>query len=103
MAGRTVINEAGMRALMRSPEMRRILLDAARAPVRRMQALAPKRTGAGAASIHGEAELDRGEWTVRMSWDRTHRYMRHQEFGTKRGVEAKHFLERGLGVNLTKR
>lgn len=44
----------------------------------RAQELAPKRTGAGAASIH--AEVVDGE--VRVSWDPEHFYMLFQEVGT---------------------
>jgi HK97 gp10 family phage protein len=42
--------------------------------------LAPKRTGAGAASIHAEPQPD-GSW--RVSWGRGRDYMRFSEFGTK--------------------
>lgn len=102
MPERTVVNPAGMREFLRSPGMRALLLDAAKATVRRAQVGAPKRTGAGAASIRGEAVLDRGEWTVRISWDRAHGYMRFPNFGT-RYIRAQHFLERAAGaVNLRK-
>lgn len=52
----------------------------AKALVRLAQLLAPKLTGAGAASIH-EEEQDDGTW--RVSWDREHAYMKFQELGTE--------------------
>jgi HK97 gp10 family phage protein len=42
--------------------------------------MAPKDTGAGAASIHAE-QAERGTWHV--SWDAAHDYMRYPEFGTE--------------------
>ena len=42
--------------------------------------LAPKDTGAGAASIHEEEQSD-GSW--RVSWDTEHGYMLFQELGTE--------------------
>lgn len=42
--------------------------------------------GHGADSIHAETELRDGEWTVRVSWDQLHAYMR---FPNRR----EHFLE----------
>lgn len=42
--------------------------------------LAPKLTGAGAASIHAE-ELPDGNWAF--SWDQEHDYMQYQELGTE--------------------
>jgi HK97 gp10 family phage protein len=43
--------------------------------------LAPKDTGAGAASIHAEGPERDGSW--RISWDLEHDYMRFQELGTE--------------------
>ena len=53
---------------------------------------APKLTGAGAASIHEEAEFDGHEWKMKVSWDAAHDYMRYQDQGTQY-VEPVHFLE----------
>jgi HK97 gp10 family phage protein len=50
--------------------------------------LAPKRTGAGASSIHAEPQSD-GSW--RVSWGRGRDYMRFSELGTKH-QGAKPFL-----------
>lgn len=46
--------------------------------------LAPRRSGAGAASIHAETSLDSGGWVVDVSWDPQHFYMGFQEEGTER-------------------
>lgn len=44
--------------------------------------LAPKDTGAGAASIHHTVERDKYGWSSRVSWDLAHDYMFHVETGT---------------------
>lgn len=91
---RTEVNQVEIRAIGRSGGARRTVLDAARPIVARARALAPKRTGAGAASIHAEPVLQRGQWEAHISWDRRHGYMRFPDAGTSRGVEARHFLRR---------
>jgi HK97 gp10 family phage protein len=53
--------------------------------------LAPKDTGAGAASIHHTVERDRYGWSSRVSWDREHDYMFHVETGTS-DTPARPFL-----------
>jgi HK97 gp10 family phage protein len=50
--------------------------------------LAPKDTGALAASIHAEEQAD-GTW--RVSWDTAHAYGKYQELGTERN-SAQPFL-----------
>ena len=50
--------------------------------------LAPKLSGEGAASIHGEQQSD-GTW--RVSWDELHYYMFFQEVGTEK-MEPNPFL-----------
>jgi HK97 gp10 family phage protein len=49
---------------------------------RRAQALAPRRTGAGARSIHAEVITEGSHRFVAVSWDRRHFYMGFQELGT---------------------
>ncbi len=44
---------------------------------------APKRTGAGAASIRSESSLTDTDPGVRVSWERDRYYMRFHEQGTK--------------------
>jgi len=53
--------------------------------------LAPKDTGAGAASIHHKVQLDRFGWSAVVSWDREHDYMFAQEVGTSE-MPAQPFL-----------
>lgn len=45
--------------------------------------LAPKRTGAGAASIHAELGEDEDGAYADVSWDRDHFYMGFKELGTE--------------------
>lgn len=52
---------------------------------------APKRTGAGAASIRSEIDLSHAEPGVEVSWDRDHFYMYFHEHGT-RYLPARPFL-----------
>lgn len=48
------------------------------------QELAPKKTGAGAASIHSEPRVEGGAVVGRhVSWDREHDYMKFAEYGTE--------------------
>lgn len=55
--------------------------------------LAPKRTGAGARSIHAELAGAAGDPEVHVSWDRTHFYMLFAEVGTEH-ERAEAFLRR---------
>jgi len=71
-----------------NPQVRRRKQNDAREIVRWAQRLAPKLTGAGAASIH-EEEQDDGTW--RVGWDREHDYMRFPELGTEH-MRAQPFL-----------
>lgn len=59
------------------------MLESVRPRVRLAQALAPKRTGQGAASIHPEAVLDGDEWEIKVSWTQDHYYMRFHEEGDR--------------------
>lgn len=80
---RVVVRSASVEELLRSPELRDAMLDAARPLVKGGAAAAPKLTGGGAASIRAEAVLDGPAWEVRVSWDRDHFYMYFHERGTK--------------------
>jgi HK97 gp10 family phage protein len=57
--------------------------------------LAPKRTGAGAASIHAEAGRDEDGVYADVSWTPERFYMYFQEIGTER-VTAQPFLRPAL-------
>jgi hypothetical protein len=56
------------------------------------QATAPKRTGAGAASIR--ATRDGG--SVIVGWDSAHHYLRFQDYVSSKHGHTTHFLERAL-------
>lgn len=57
--------------------------------------LAPKDTGAGADSIHGEVGEDEESAYVDISWDRDHFYMGFKELGTEH-ESAQPFLRPAL-------
>lgn len=54
--------------------------------------MAPKRTGLGAASIHGHVTFNDGEWQGRIGWDVARYYMGFQDRGT-RFMPPKLFIE----------
>jgi HK97 gp10 family phage protein len=56
---------------------------------------APKRTGAGAASIHAETVTDATGTHVRVGWDSAHWYMLFSEIGTSQAA-ARPFLRPAL-------
>lgn len=95
MAERIEWDEWELAALARDDYIRRALAGHAGQVANIARASAPRRTGAGAASIHGETVLEAGEWTARVSWDQLHQYMRYQDLGTKY-IPAQHFLEHAL-------
>jgi len=55
-------------------------------------ALAPKRTGAGSASIHTAQMGD----SVAIGWDAAHHYLRFQDYVSSRHGTTTHFLEHAL-------
>ncbi len=57
--------------------------------------LAPKASGAGAASIHAEPAEDADGTAVDVSWDRDHFYMGFHELGTEK-MAARPFLRPAL-------
>ena len=69
--------------LLRRPDFRDELLDIAGGVASRAEPRAPRRTGFGAASIHGEALMDPDGWIVRVSWARDAYYMGFHELGTE--------------------
>lgn len=93
--GRVKLNQAAIDALAADPYVRERLVEGAKPVVVAAQAGAPKRTGAGAASIGAEAVFVDAGWAARISWDRAHFYMRFQEYGTKT-IDARPFLRPAL-------
>jgi hypothetical protein len=86
-----VLDEAAIHGLARDPAMGPLLLEASRPDLNQARGQAPKRTGAGAASIHAEAVLDGGEWTAHASWGQLQPYMIYHEKGD-RYMPARPFL-----------
>lgn len=96
---RVDVDEAAVEAVVRSVDMRDLLLEVAQPIEERVVAGAPKDTGEGAASIRREPVLDGPDWTVRISWDRAHFYMYFHDRGTRR-LPARPFLEPALEAAL---
>ena len=88
---RVVLDQAAIRGLAHEPAMGPLLVQAAGPGVRAARSQAPKRTGAGAASIGVEAVLDGPEWTAHASWDQLRYYMIFHERGS-RYLPARPFL-----------
>lgn len=91
----TVIFDHEIDALLTDAWVRNELDDDGRAVAAYAARIAPKRTGAGAASISQDTRLDAGEWVTHISWDQLHRYMVFPDVGT-RYQRAQHFLETAL-------
>lgn len=93
---RVVLHQSEIDGLSADPEIREMLHAAAEQMVVPLaQANAPKRTGAGAASIRSESVLDGPVWVEHISWDQDHFYMYFQDRGT-RVLPARTFLEDSL-------
>jgi HK97 gp10 family phage protein len=92
---RVVVHPEGVRELLADPATERYLLDVGRQVANVARVQAPKRSGAGAASIHAESFRAADGWEVRVSWDQEHYYMRFPDLGT-RHLPARHFLENAL-------
>lgn len=84
------MDPAQIRAIETDPGTRRDTLAAARGFARHAATLAPKRTGAGAASI-GPFPAGDDQSASDVSWDQQHFYMIFQEDGA-RDVPGRHFL-----------
>lgn len=88
---RTVVNMAEVHALKRTPMARAGLEDVGEQAVAVAQGLAPRDTGAGAASIHGEISTEsNNDYVLKVSWDREHGYMFQQEVGSKHNKPRPH-------------
>lgn len=95
-AGVSVLtNFAEIQATLLEPWFGELLEAYGQQVATRARANAPKRSGAGAASIHVEVVIERGELVALISWDETHAYMRFTDLGT-RYISARHYLEQAL-------
>lgn len=91
MAARLVIHKGSIEALANGSDAHALLQLLGDEIAADATEMAPKRTGAGAASIRAEVVEDAGRLTVRVSWDRDHFYMAFQELGTSQ-QSARPFL-----------
>jgi hypothetical protein len=94
---RLVWDRQAIRNLRTDPEVMLAVRQASKDMAGIARAFAPKRTGAGAASI--QARDSRAAGAVDVAWDSQHHYMVFQEYGTYRedpdkGVEPGTFLWR---------
>lgn len=92
---RVVLHQHEIDAMLHDPWVEDMLLGYGAQVAGDARAKAPKRTGAGAASIHAESVLDGPEITAHISWDRDHFYMSFQDLGTQT-LPPLHFLEDAL-------
>lgn len=81
------LDSAAIDDLAFGPEARELAQDAGDAVAKAARALAPKRTGAGAASIRAAVSQDASGAYAEVSWDKDHAYMRFSN---------RHFLEPAL-------
>lgn len=92
---RLVWDRAQIKALKTDPELVAYVKEVAEGMARRERELAPKRSGAGAASI--QARPSRAQGAQDVGWDKEHYYMGYQELGTVH-VERKNFAGQTLAT-----
>lgn len=92
-----VIDSSQIHAIVADPAVRDELLRIGEDVARESAIRAPKRTGAGAASIRPEAVLDGDSWEVHVSWDRDHYYMYFHQVGTRKLPARPFMAETGAG------
>jgi hypothetical protein len=73
-----IVNEAEIKALTRADWFRSEMQTRADAVAAVARPMAPRRSGAGASSIHGEVVLGAEGYEGRVSWDSAHAYMKFQ-------------------------
>jgi len=88
---RLVLDQAEIRRLLSDPEATELVADAGREFAAAARGYAPRRTGAGAASIGADAQAG----VARVSWDSDHHYMAFHQFGTHK-LPADPFMDRAL-------
>jgi HK97 gp10 family phage protein len=89
------VDELAIRSIKTSDDMRDYLMEVAGPITERARAFAPKKSGAGAASIHAEPHIEGDEWVVRIGWDHDHFYLYFRDRGTVYQT-ARPFLEQAL-------
>lgn len=98
MATRLQLDRRAIAGIASDDEGRRATVAATEPVVTDARRFAPKRTGAGAASIHAEYGKDGRGWRGDVSWDAQHFYMQFQELGTRR-QRARPFLRPALRMH----
>lgn len=91
---RVVLNQSAIDDLSKAPAVP-ILENVGGQVAERAAQLAPKRTGAGAASIHAEAEVDGESAVAKVSWAPEFFYLYFHEMGTSK-MSARPFLRPAL-------
>lgn len=94
-AVRVVLDPAAIASLAETPEAAEMAQEAGDVIADRARDLAPKRTGAGAASIRADVGDDEDGYYADVSWDADHFYMGFAELGTERQA-ARPFLRPAL-------
>lgn len=92
---RVTVDVAAVAELAGDPGVRAYMEQLGGQVAEAARSTAPRRTGAGAASIHAETDLGPSGWETRIGWDQLHAYMRFPDLGT-RYMPADHFLEQAL-------
>lgn len=92
---RVVLNRAAIDALAKDRGVLNGLERVGEQVAERARSAAPKRTGAGAASIGVTMTADAKGPVARVGWDAAHFYMRFQELGTSK-MSARPFLRPAL-------
>lgn len=100
------LHEGDVQAVKKDPAFGPILLNTVRSTVLvTARDLAPVRKSGpsrgGRNSINAVVYSDSGEWTVRVSWDDAHSYMRFPNFGARKHNAPMHFLERAARMYAT--
>lgn len=91
-----IVNMGEIMAMTREPWAREDMAIRGESVANRGRALAPRRTGAGAASIIAEPVIaPLVGWTCDIGWDHHHTYMRYTDRGTKY-IRAQYYMERAL-------
>jgi HK97 gp10 family phage protein len=88
-------NEGALGDLLHDSAIEALMQEAGDAVAANASSGAPKRTGAGAASIHAEVESDDQSAYADISWDPQHFYMFFAEVGTEH-ESARPFLRPAL-------
>lgn len=85
-------NEGEYERMLQDPALTDYARQVGDAVAQLAREMAPRRTGAGAASLQAEAEFLDGQWEIAVGADQLHAYMRFPDRGTK-FMPAQRFME----------